>query len=136
MSDGAKVLIADDEQACIDLVREALADMPCEVVSAMDGEEALKVTREQKPDLVILDVQMPKRSGWDVYVELRSDDGLKSVPVIMLTAVSARTGIKFSGKDMGDYLGSEPEAYIDKPIEPIVLKQVVSKLLKGRSTST
>ena len=48
----------------------------------------------------------------------------------MLTAVTSRTGIPFSGKDMGAYLGSEPEAYVDKPIEPVVLRQTVNRLLK------
>ena len=133
MSDCPKVLIADDEQDCIDFVRETLADTSCEVLSAMDGEEALKVARERKPDLVILDVQMPKKDGFTVFSELRADSELGSVPVIMLTAVTQRTGLKFDAKDMGEYMGSEPEAYVDKPIEPIILKQTVKKLLKDAS---
>jgi len=130
MSDRPKILVADDEQECIDLVREALADVPCDVLAAMDGEEALRVAREQGPQLVILDIQMPKKDGFEVFAELRGDEKLAGVPVIMLTAVTARTGIKFSAEDMGDYLQSEPEAYIDKPIEPIVLRQTVQRLLK------
>ena len=130
MSETPKVLIADDEQACIDFVRESLADTPCEVVSAMDGEEALAVARKESARVIILDVQMPKMSGFDVFAELRRDESLATVPVIMLTAVTARTGIKFSGEEMGQYMGSEPEAYIDKPIEPIILKQTVTRLLK------
>lgn len=135
MGDGLKILIADDEQACIDFVREALAEMPYEVLSACDGEEALKVAREQVPQLIILDVQMPKASGFEVFQQLRADEKLAAIPVIMLTAVSERTGLKFSGEDMGQYIGSEPEAYIDKPIEPIVLKQAVKRLLKGQAPS-
>jgi CheY-like chemotaxis protein len=135
MSDVPKILIADDEQASIDFVREALADVPCEVISAMDGEEALQVARQEKPDVIILDVQMPKYSGFDVFSQLRADDEMASIPVIMLTAVAERTGIKFSGKDMGQYMGSQPDAYIDKPIEPIVLKQAVKRLLKGQAGS-
>ena len=133
MSGCPKVLIADDEQDCIDFVRETLADMPCEVLAAMDGEEALKVAREQKPDLVILDVQMPRKDGFTVFAELRADSELGSVPVIMLTAVTQRTGLKFDAKDMGEYMGSEPEAYVDKPIEPIILKQTVKRLLRAAS---
>lgn len=130
MSDVAKVLIADDEQECIDFVREALADTDCEVLAAKDGEEALTVAREAEPQLIILDVQMPKRNGFEVFAELRKDEKLAKVPVIMLTAITQRTGIQFSQRDMGDYMGSEPEAYIDKPIEPIVLKQTVKRLIK------
>ena len=133
MSDPIRILVADDEQDCIDFVREALADTPYEVLAAMDGQEALDIARAQAPQLIVLDVQMPKKGGFEVFAELRSDESLRSIPVIMLTAVSERTGINYSGKDMGDYIGSEPEAYVDKPIEPIVLKQTVNRLLKASS---
>ena len=130
MTDAVKILVADDEQECIDFVRDTLAGMPCQVLSAKDGEEALAVARQHRPQLIILDVQMPKRDGFAVFHELRSDKQLARIPVIMLTAVTSRTGIPFSGKDMGAYLGSEPEAYVDKPIEPVVLRQTVNRLLK------
>ena len=129
MGDSAKVLIADDEQDCIDFVRDALADLACEVVSAADGEEALQVAQREKPDLVILDVQMPKHDGFEVFSRLRAQEEFASVPVIMLTGIAERTGIMVDAKDMGQYLSSEPEAYIDKPIEPIVLRQTVKRLL-------
>ena len=130
MTDTPKILIADDEQECIDFVREALADTPCEVISAMDGEEAVETAQRETPQLVILDVQMPKLDGFQVFKKLRGDEKLANVPVIMLTAVSERTGVDMTARDMGDYLGSEPEAFIDKPIEPIVLRQTVKRLLK------
>ena len=130
MTDTPKILIADDEQECIDFVREALADTPYEVISAMDGDEALETAQREVPQLIILDVQMPKLDGFQVFGKLRGDEKLADIPVIMLTAVSERTGVSMSGRDMGDYLGSEPEAYVDKPIEPIVLKQTIKRLLK------
>jgi len=130
MTDAAKILIADDEPECIDFVREALAEMPYEVLAAKDGEEALDIARAQRPQLIILDVQMPRLNGFRVFTELRSDPQLASVPVIMLTAIAERTGVDISADDMGEYLGSEPEAYVDKPIEPIVLRQTVKRLLK------
>lgn len=129
MTDSAKILIADDEQECIDFVRDALADTPHEIIAAMDGEEALKMAKENSPQLIILDVQMPKATGFQVFEELKADQKLSSVPVIMLTGTAERTGVKVTGKDMGQYMGAEPEAYIDKPIEPIVLKQTVARLL-------
>ena len=124
------LLLADDEQECIDFVRESLADMPYEVLAAKDGEEALNLIRQHNPSVIILDVQMPKRSGFEVFSELRGDEKFASIPVIMLTAVTQRTGMKFSAKDMGQYMESEPEAYLDKPIEPILLKQTINRLLK------
>ena len=129
MSEPAKILIADDEQECIDFVRDALADTPHEVIAAMDGQEALKMAKENSPQLIILDVQMPKATGFQVFEQLKADQKLAAVPVIMLTATAERTGVKLTGKDMGQYMGTEPEAYIDKPIEPIVLKQTVKRLL-------
>jgi CheY-like chemotaxis protein len=130
MSDCPKILIADDEQECIDFVQEALAEIDCELLDARDGEEALQIAREQIPQLIILDVQMPKRDGFSVFAQLRADKKLAKIPVIMLTAMTERTGIKTNAEDMGQYLGSQPEAYIDKPIEPVILKQSVKRLLK------
>ena len=129
MSEPAKILVADDEQECIDFVREALADTPHEIIAAMDGEEALKMAEENSPQLIILDVQMPKATGFQVFEKLKANEKLSSVPIIMLTATAERTGVKLTGDDMGQFMGAEPEAYIDKPIEPIVLKQTVTRLL-------
>ena len=129
-----KVLVADDEQACIDLVKDALADSGCEVIAACDGLRALELAHAHKPSVIILDVQMPGRNGFEVFAELRADEQLASIPVIMLTAVTARTGLSFSAKEMGSFIGSEPEAYLDKPIEPVVLQQVVGRLLRRSDT--
>ncbi|UCD27515.1 MAG: response regulator, partial [Planctomycetota bacterium] len=120
----------EDEQDCIDLIRQTLDDIPCELLTAMDGEETLQVARAQKPQLIILDVHMPKKDGFTVFNELQNDKELAGIPVVMLTAIAERTGVKFDADDMGQFMGSEPDAYIDKPIEPILLKQVVNKLIK------
>ena len=125
-----KILIADDEPECIDYVKDALSDIDCEILSAVDGQEALDIAREQKPNLIILDVQMPKLDGFEVFSKLRAVKSLAAFPVIMLTGIAEKSGVKTNARDMEQYLGSEPEAYIDKPIEPIVLKQTVKNLLK------
>jgi len=129
MTDCPTVLIADDETSCIDLVRQTLEKLPCEVIAAADGEQALQLARRHKPSVIILDVQMPKKNGFQVFGELRADNELAGIPVIMLTAIAQRTGMKFNAAEMEDYMGSEPEAYLDKPIEPLVLRQTVKKLL-------
>ena len=131
MTDTATILIADDEQECIDFVRDTFADTPYEVVSAADGEETLAVARQTRPQLIILDVQIPKRNGFEVFAELQADEALSSIPVVMLTGIGQRLGMDFSEEDMGQYLGNEPAAYIEKPIEPVVLKQTVNRLLKS-----
>ena len=134
MSEIPKVLIADDEQTCIDFVRAALADLPCEVLDASDGQQALDVAREHHPQVIILDVQMPARSGFDVFMELKKDEALAAVPVIMLTALGERTGMDFDEQDMGQYMGAEPEAYLDKPVDGATLKDTVSRLLEQAQT--
>ena len=130
MSDNPKILIADDEQECIDFVVNTFAETDYEIICASDGEEALSLAQQEKPNLIVLDVQMPKMSGFEVFHKLRSDAQFADTPIVMLTGIGSRTGVKIDGQDMGDYLGTEPDAYIDKPIEPIILKQTVNKLLK------
>ena len=126
---GKKVLLADDEADVHAFVEAALEDDVPQIIHAYDGQAALDMTASEKPDLVILDVQMPEKNGFEVFAELRKSDQTKAIPVIMLTAVSERTGILFSARDMGDYYGSEPDAYIDKPIEPEKLRETVRNLL-------
>jgi len=130
-TEGKKVLIVDDEPDVREFVQAVLQDGGYEFITAGDGEEALAKAKAESPDLAILDVQMPKKDGFQLFAELRADDATKSMPVIMLTAIGERTGINFSAEDMGDYLGSEPEAYIEKPIDPEKLSETVSKLIAG-----
>ncbi|MHC4986110.1 MAG: response regulator [Planctomycetota bacterium] len=130
MSEIPKVLIADDEQTCVDFVRMALSDMHCEVLEAFDGQQALDVAREHHPQLIILDVQMPERSGFDVFMELKKDSELAAVPVIMMTALGERMGMNFDPQEMGEYMGAEPEAYLDKPVDGAALKDTVGRLLE------
>ena len=133
MSEGKKVLIADDERDVLDYVQAVLEEDGYAFLTAVDGEDALRQAKTQAPDLVILDVQMPKKDGFQVFQELRKIEETKSIPVIMLTAVTERTGLKFDAQDMGEFYGSEPEAYIDKPIEPDKLRQAVRNLIGADS---
>lgn len=130
-AEAKKVLIVDDEPDVLEFVKVALEGRGYEFVTAADGEEALAMARAEPPDLAILDVQMPKKDGFHLFADLRDDDATKTMPVIMLTGIAERTGIKFNAEDMGDYLGSEPEAYIEKPIDPGKLSETVARLLAG-----
>ena len=87
------------------------------------------MARAQKPDVIILDVQMPRKDGFMVFAELRADEATQGIPVIMLTSVTARTGLKFGADTVADYVGSAPEAYHDKPIDPVALRETVGKLM-------
>jgi CheY-like chemotaxis protein len=78
---------------------------------------------------------MPRKSGFTVFQELRADEATRGIPVIMLTAVSQRVGLPFDANDMGEFYGSSPDAFIDKPVDPEVLRDTVRKLLTSRSAS-
>jgi CheY-like chemotaxis protein len=125
-----RVLIVDDEPDAIDIVETYLSEIRGIItLSASDGDSGLEKAKETKPDLIILDVQMPGKSGFDVFRELKKDESFKDTPVIMLTGVKEKTGLGFSADDMHEYLGSEPEAYIEKPVDAVTLQKTASRLL-------
>jgi len=126
---GKKVLIADDEADMQAFVQAALEEDGHQILTAADGQAALKMARAERPDLIILDVQMPKKSGFDVFEELRWDEATKSIPIIMLTGINQRPGPKFTAKDMTLYYESSPDAFIEKPVDPETLRNTVNRLL-------
>ena len=80
-----KILIVEDEEIMIDLLQRKLTTEGYEVSVARDGEEGLKKMREIKPDIVLLDIIMPKMSGFEVMEEMQKDSGLKKIPVIVVS---------------------------------------------------
>jgi DNA-binding response OmpR family regulator len=82
----AKVLVVDDEEGIRVLCRVNLELEGYEVIEAPDGEEALDLARSKRPDLIFLDIMMPKMDGWDVLAELKADTRTAHIPVVMLTA--------------------------------------------------
>ena len=125
----AKALVVDDEADAREFVRAILESADWEVEDAEDGDAALAKVAEVKPDLIVLDVQMPKKDGFAVFGELMKNPDTKDIKVIMLTGVQEKMGIGFSSGDMGEYLGKEPDAYVEKPIDPEAFKRVVEKVI-------
>lgn len=100
-----KILIADDDVTLMDMYKLRLEAEDYEVVTAADGEEAIAEIRKEKPDLVLLDIMMPKINGLDVLAELKKDPQFKSMPVIMLTAlIQDVTKVKSLMTGADDYL--------------------------------
>ena len=100
-------------------------------LEASDGEEGIRKAREIKPELIILDVMLPKEEGIHMYRELKIDEELKHIPVIMLSAISRKTFF-YSQNILNTYMGQplpEPEAYIEKPPESEELIQLTENLL-------
>ncbi|MFC1694208.1 response regulator [Candidatus Latescibacterota bacterium] len=130
MSNEKKVLIVDDEPDAIDIVKAMLSEIEgISVLSANDGNSGLEKAKEAKPDLIILDVQMPGKNGFEVYYELKKNESTKGIPVIMLTGIGDKTGIRFSSQDMEEFIGTPPEAYIEKPVDAETLQNTVSKII-------
>jgi DNA-binding response OmpR family regulator len=121
----AKVLVADDEPHLLRLVKFRLEREGYEVLTAVDGEAALQVARDEHPDLCVLDVMMPKRSGFDVLRELRSDERCAGMKVIMLTARAQDRDV-----DVGFSLGADD--YITKPFSPQELRVRIGAHLSKR----
>jgi two-component system phosphate regulon response regulator PhoB len=119
----SKVLVCDDEQVLRALVRATLDGEGHEVVEARDGDEALEQAREHSPDLIVLDMMMPGRSGIDVLADLRRDAMLCRTPVVML---SARTQLS----DRETAVQSGADRYLPKPFSPLELAQIVEQLLE------
>jgi len=117
-----KILLVDDEIDFVEVLRVRLEDNNYEVLVAYDGEEGLERAERDGPDLIILDIMLPKISGFDVCLKLKINKNFKNIPIIMLSAKFQPNDIKF-GVAMG------ADAYITKPFEPQVLIDKVHELL-------
>jgi len=130
MSNARKILIVDDETDAVDITDAMLSELgDIATISANDADSGIEKAKAEKPDLIILDVQMPGKSGFDMFVELKKDEATKNIPVIMLTGVKEKVGIGFSADSMQEFLGEQPQAYIEKPVQAEELQKTVSDLL-------
>lgn len=126
-----KVLTVDDDPDIIAFVKTVLEENGYVPVIARNGEVGLALAREEKPNLVILDVLMPKQSGIRMYRELKSDEALKDIPVVILSGIAKRTFLRSQEAltEFGDQSVPEPDVYIEKPVEPDELAETVKKLI-------
>ncbi|MGE5311181.1 MAG: response regulator [Nitrospirota bacterium] len=121
------VLVVDDEMDMRTFISTLLETSGYRALVATNGEEGIKKAREHRPAVIILDVMMPKEGGVQMYRELKTDEQLKGIPVIMLSAIAKKTFFH-SQKMLNTYRGQvvpEPEAYIEKPPETEQLLKVL-----------
>jgi two-component system phosphate regulon response regulator PhoB len=121
------ILVVDDELDMRTFIVTLLETSGYRPIVATNGEEGIAKAREHKPAVIILDVMMPKEGGVQMYRELKTDEQLKSIPVIMLSAIAKKTFFH-SQKLLNTYRGQvvpEPEAYIEKPPETEQLLKVL-----------
>ena len=128
----ATILVIDDDPDFVAATRTVLESSGYKVIVASEGSEGLRKARENIPDLIVLDVIMPVKTGIAVSDELKRDPELKKIPVIMLTSLGQRLGeVDISRQDA---LTLEAEDYIDKPVQPSeLLKRVANQLNKGKA---
>jgi DNA-binding response OmpR family regulator len=124
MAEDKKVVVCvEDEPEMIDLVKLILGRKGFELVGAVGGREGLETVRQLKPDLVLLDLMMPDMDGWEVYQKMKTDDELKEIPVIVVTAKAQSID-----KVLGLHI-AKVEDYVTKPFGPQELLQAVNKVL-------
>jgi len=118
-----RILVVDDEAELVKAVQIRLEHEGHEVLTAHDGQEGLEKARKEKPDLIILDLMLPKMDGYKVCGLLKADTRYSKIPIIMFTARAQESDVKM-GKEVG------ANAYITKPFEHQVLLDKIAELLK------
>ncbi len=120
-----KILIADDNLQNVELLEAYLAGIECEIRTAYDGEETLKAVADDRPDLILLDVMMPKLSGFEVCRTLRANPATRDVLILMVTALN-----EASDFERGVQAGTDD--FLTKPVNKLELLCRVKSLLRVR----
>ena len=117
------ILVVDDNRENLELLEAYLEDIDCRTIPATDGPEALEAVKNDKPDLILLDIMMPKMSGFEVCRKIKSDPATADIPIIMVTALN-EYGDMQRGVDCGT------DDFVSKPVNKIELLTRVKTMLK------
>ena len=123
MSDSNRILIADDNLANVELLEAYLTDIDCEIESAHDGQEALDKITEWCPDVILLDVMMPRLSGFEVCRKVKDDPKTRNAMVLMVTALN----------ELGDIeraVAAGTDDFLSKPVQKVELVKRVQNMLR------
>ena len=123
MSDKSRILIADDNQANVELLEAYLAGVNCELAIAVDGREALDRVAEFRPDVILLDVMMPKLSGFEVCKQVKDDPKTRRIMILMVTALN----------ELGDIeraVAAGTDDFLSKPVQKVELLKRIENMLK------
>ena len=133
------VLVVDDEPEDIDYISAILDDHQMRTASASNGKEAMRKVQETKPDIILLDLMMPKQSGLGFFNELKKSEAYKDIPVIVVSGASKATGVDMKSfvydKELSERkrkvvgIDAKPEAYVEKPVDPEKLIEAIQKFL-------
>jgi CheY-like chemotaxis protein len=122
------ILVVDDNQQNLELLQAYLEDIDCETVPALSGSDALKSVAKEPPDLILLDIMMPKMSGFEVCRRIKSNPNTEHIPIIMVTALN-----EFG--DMKRGIDSGTDDFISKPVNRLELITRVKAMLKLKHLS-
>jgi len=122
---GKNVLLADDDETVRTLLRIVLEKNGLTVTTAEDGREALDLIRRQRPDLILLDLKMPRLNGYQLFAELKSDEALKSIPIIVITALTRES--EREDEEWARRMGAE--GFLTKPFTPDELGRRVQEII-------
>ena len=123
-----KILVIDDDPDFVEATKLVLESKPYEVLTAVDGNDGLRKVKEEKPDVILLDIIMPTKDGFVVCDQLKKDPELSKIPVIMLTSLMQR--MAETSLSQSQAMAIEAEDYIDKPVSHEELLVRVEKQLK------
>ena len=129
MGEKQRILVIEDEAEMIDLTRIVLEREGYEVLGAVGGARGLEMIRQEKPDLILLDLMMPDIGGWEVYRQVKADQELAQIPVIVVTA-KAQSIDKVLGLQV-----AKVDDYITKPFGPKELLESIDRVLNSESPS-
>jgi len=124
----ARILVVDDDTVFVETTKAVLESKDYHVITAFDGDEGLQKVRDEKPDLILLDVIMPTQDGFHVCEQIKKNPQLADIPVIILTSFAKKRGETNIPVSAG--LELEAEGYLDKPVSPEELLNYVGKMLK------
>ena len=122
-----KILIVDDDPDLVEAVSTILESKGYAAVAAYGGVEGLAKAKSESPDLIVLDVMMPDKDGYEVCKELKADEQYRSIPILLLTAVVSKISTTKYTQQMG--IETEADDYVDKPVEPDELVRRIEALI-------
>ena len=123
MTENNRILIADDNPANCELLQAYLADVDCQIELAVDGQDTLDKVDSFQPDLILLDVMMPRRNGFEVCKQLKEDPQTRKIMILMVTALN----------EIGDIeraVGAGTDDFLSKPVNQVELVKRVENMLK------
>lgn len=123
-----RVLIADDNEANVELLEAYLSDMDVDTAVAVDGQDTLDKAASFEPHLILLDVMMPKLSGFEVCQKLKSDPATKGIMILMVTALNEHG-------DMERAVEAGTDDFLSKPVDKVSLVKRVDNMLKLRNVT-